>query len=101
MSRAINVKATEAEVMTMCAKHGAVVTSIETLRSGGTRVVLTNGDSAAVMRRAYGSKVIEGAVHRQPTRVAHWDSIAPPAATPASSRHAAGSSFPWKPTRDR
>ena len=71
MSRASNVGATEAHVSTMCTKHGAVITSIETLRSGGTRVVVANGDSAAIIRRAYGSKIISGAVTRMPLRLAH------------------------------
>ena len=70
MSRAININATESHVVGTCGKHGAVITSIETLRSGGTRVVVTNGDSAAIVRRAYGAKVIDGAVQREPTRVA-------------------------------
>jgi hypothetical protein len=100
MSRAINIDATEAHVTTMCGKHSAVITSIESLRSGGTRVVLTNGDSAAVIRRAYGNKVIAGAVQRAPMRVAHSASaaIAPVA---SNGNRADSPSYPWKATTSR
>ena len=60
MSRAINVNATQAEVVTACRKHGATISAIETLVSGGTRVVLTNGDAAAIMKAAFGRKVLAG-----------------------------------------
>ena len=69
MSRAMNLDATEAHVIDMCAKHDAQISSIETLVSGGTRVVLMNGDAAAVVRRAYGRKILDGAVTRTPTRL--------------------------------
>ncbi len=69
MSRAMNLDATEAHVMSMCVKHNAEISSIETLHSGGTRVVLKNGDAAAVLRRAYGAKVLTGVVTRTPTRL--------------------------------
>lgn len=64
MSRAMNLDATESDVARMCAKHDAEISSIETLVSGGTRVVLKKGDAAAVVRRAYGSKVLTGPVRR-------------------------------------
>ena len=100
MSRAINVNATEAQVTSMCAKHGAVITSIETLRSGGTRVVLTNGDSAATVRRAYGAKVIEGAVQRQPMRVVHSASVATADTAPRGPATADAASR-WSAFRER
>ena len=100
MSRAINVNATEAQVASMCAKHGAVITSIETLRSGGTRVVLANGDSAATVRRAYGTKVIDGAVQRQPMRVLHSASMAAPD-TMARGSHQAPDASRWSAFRER
>jgi len=93
MSRAINVNATEAHVTGMCAKHDAVITSIETLRSGGTRVVLTNGDSAARLRNAYGSKVITSAVRRQPMRVIQLPN---PVSAPADVHPRTGAPSPWK-----
>ncbi|UAK25928.1 hypothetical protein [Sphingomonas nostoxanthinifaciens] len=69
MSRALNLDATEAQVTRMCAKHNAEISWIETLYSGGTRVVLKNGDAAATVRRAYGAKVLTGPVTRAPTRM--------------------------------
>lgn len=64
MSRAMNVTATKDEVTAMCAKHGARVTAIETLYSGGTRVVLSNIDEATIIRKAYNSQLIKGPVKR-------------------------------------
>lgn len=69
MSRALNVNATLDHVSGVCAKHKAAISTIEMLRSGGTRVVLKTADSAAVIRRAYGSKVIDQAVVREPMRL--------------------------------
>ena len=66
MSRAINVNATEAEVAVLCRKHGAVISASERLPSGGTRVVLTNGEGAATMLGVFGRKVITGDVRRTP-----------------------------------
>ena len=71
MSRAINVNIAEALVVETCAKHNAVITAIETLRSGGTRVVLSNADDAAVISKVFGSKVLTGAVQRTPSRLIH------------------------------
>ena len=69
MSRAINIDATQQHVRNTCAKHQAAITSIESLVSGGTRVVFKNGDAAAVITRAYGKKVISGSVKRTPLRL--------------------------------
>lgn len=69
MSRAMNLDATETDVLRICEKHGAEISSIETLVSGGTRVVLKTGDAAALVRRAYGNKVLTGTVRRAPTRL--------------------------------
>lgn len=69
MSRAINLAATEAEVLDMCAKHSAEISAIETLLSGGTRVVLQNGIDAANIARAFGTKVMTGTVRRMPSRL--------------------------------
>ena len=71
MSRAINLNATEADVVAMCAKHKAAISAIESLVSGGTRVVLKNGDDAAIITKAYGTKVITGPVVRTPLRLMH------------------------------
>jgi len=68
MSRAINVNASQMDVLSTCKRHGAVISAIETLASGGTRVVLMNADAAATMRQAFGKKVIGGEVRRTPLR---------------------------------
>ena len=54
-----------------CAKHKAPITAIETLSSGGTRVVLMNAVDAAKIGKAYGNKVMTGPVVRTPTRLMH------------------------------
>lgn len=70
MSRALNIDATEDHVAATCAKKHAAISAIETLPSGGTRVVLLNTIDAATIRKAYGAKVIEGTVRRKPIRLA-------------------------------
>ncbi|MDQ2879317.1 MAG: hypothetical protein M3R41_09625 [Pseudomonadota bacterium] len=64
MSRAMNINAEHAEVVAMCAKHKAVISAIEPLVSGGTRLVMMNGDDAETVRRAFKSKIVNGAVTR-------------------------------------
>jgi hypothetical protein len=68
MSRAINVNATEAEVLRTCASNGVTISAIEALASGGTRVVLMNPTATQVMRDAFGRKVLTGDVRRTPLR---------------------------------
>lgn len=70
MSRAINVQATEAAVTASCKRQGAPISAIETLTSGGTRVVLANIEAADTMRRVFGKKVLTGTVSRTPLRTA-------------------------------
>ena len=69
MSRALNIRATPAHVTTTCAKHNVNISAIEALQSGGTRVVLDNADDTATIAKAYGTKVLTGAVQRTPTRL--------------------------------
>lgn len=64
VSRAINIRAEEAQVVAVCNKHKVVISAIETLTSGGTRVVLTTANEAAVIAKAFGSKVMTGPVTR-------------------------------------
>jgi len=64
LSRAINVGMAEPKVTAACAKHGAAVSAIEPLASGGTRVVLKNIIDADRMRTVFGNKVIKGLVTR-------------------------------------
>ena len=70
MSRALNLNAPQEHVIETCAKNKAPITQIETLLSGGTRVVLKNADDAAIIEKAYRTKLIAGAVKRTPTRTA-------------------------------
>ena len=63
-SRAVNVSVDEAEVRSQCAKHVLPISAIETLLSGGTRVVLVNGDAAAKLRKVFKSKLLTGKVER-------------------------------------
>lgn len=69
MSRAININATKDHVIATCAKRKVAISAIEALASGGTRVVLNNIVDTALVAKAYGSKVIAGAVTRTPTRM--------------------------------
>jgi hypothetical protein len=71
MSRALNLNAPKEHVIDTCAKHNAAITHIETLVSGGTRVVLQNAEAAAIIGRAYKGKIISGAVERTPSRLMH------------------------------
>lgn len=71
MSRALNLDAPQEHVFDMCTKHKAGITQIESLVSGGTRVVLKNADDAAVIARAYKGKIITGTITRTPTRTIH------------------------------
>ena len=67
ISRAVNVSVEQPQVVAMCKKHGAIISAIETLPSGGTRVVLMNSADAAKIIKAFGSKVMTGTVART-----HW-----------------------------
>ncbi|SFO16104.1 hypothetical protein SAMN05428984_2401 [Sphingomonas sp. OK281] len=67
ISRAVNVSVEQPQVVAMCKKHDAIISAIETLPSGGTRVVLMNSADAAKIIKAFGSKVLTGTVART-----HW-----------------------------
>jgi len=64
ISLAINIRAEEAQVVAVCKKHKVVISAIETLPAGGTRVVLTTAIEAAAIAKAFGSKVMTGPVTR-------------------------------------
>lgn len=69
MSRAINVSIPEADVLKRCSEQGALISAIEPLASGGTRVVLTSAEGALKMKRNFGAKlIIEGKVLRNPIK---------------------------------
>lgn len=63
-SRAVNVDASEADVRAVCTKSGDQISAIETLLSGGTRVVMVNADGAARVRASFKSKLLTGDVKR-------------------------------------
>ena len=64
VSRAMNVRVTQEQAIAMCAKHNAIISAIESLPSGGTRIVMMNVDDAAKIAKAFGSKVLTGTVER-------------------------------------
>ena len=68
MSRALNLNAPQEHVLATCLKQKVSITQIETLVSGGTRIVLKTGDEAATIGRIYKDKVIGGAIRRTPSR---------------------------------
>jgi hypothetical protein len=71
MSRVLNIAATLDHVVALSAKHNAAISAIEPLSPSGTRVVFMNADDAAVVARAYGSRVLTGPVKRTPWRQQH------------------------------
>ena len=64
MSRAINLTLPQAEVEAACLKAGVSISSIETLPSGGTHLVCTNGVGAEEMRTKFQHQTILGRVKR-------------------------------------
>jgi hypothetical protein len=60
----MNLNLPRAQIERLCAKHNAAISAIETLPSGGTRVVLMNISDANVVRDACSKKLIIGAVVR-------------------------------------
>lgn len=64
MSRAVNINAVPQAVTDICTQYNYAISVIEPLQSGGTRVVLLNGNDAANLRRRMASQLIEGPVVR-------------------------------------
>ena len=60
MSRAMNLKLAEADVVGQCAKAGVAISAIETLPQGGTHLVLVTPDGAETMRGVFAKSIIEG-----------------------------------------
>ena len=56
-------------VIATCAKRNVAISAIESLHSGGTRVVMNNVADTETIAKVYGSKVIQGVVTRTPTRL--------------------------------
>jgi hypothetical protein len=69
MSRALNIDAPADHVAATCARRKVAISAIESLPSGGTRVVMNNADDTAIVAKAYGRKVIASPVQRTPTRL--------------------------------
>lgn len=63
-SRALNLTLERAEIFEVCARRDMAISAIETLLSGGTRVVLQSADDAAQLRRTWKAKLIPGPVRR-------------------------------------
>ncbi len=73
-SRAVHVKATLQAVTALCEQHAISISTIETLQSGGTRVVLNTAGEAANLRRRMKSQLIDGPVVRSSLHVARkWN----------------------------
>jgi hypothetical protein len=64
MTRVIHVRLDEGEVVTRCLAAKVGISAIETLPSGGTRLICMSGDGAAVMRKKLKSELIVGPVVR-------------------------------------
>lgn len=62
--RAVLVTLDEVEVLAICAKRKFSVSAVETLLSGGTRVVLQRAEDAASLRRILRAKLIDGPISR-------------------------------------
>ena len=69
MSRAFCVTLHIDDVMAICARNKAVISTVEPLHTGGTRVVLINSHDAAVMGRVFAGKMMTGDIARTPLRV--------------------------------
>jgi hypothetical protein len=64
MSRALNVTAPIGEVRALAAQHDAPISAIETILSGGTRVVFMNAADADRMRDLFDGRMVTGTVTR-------------------------------------
>jgi hypothetical protein len=68
MSRVLFVSLDEGEVVSRCLAAKVGISAIESLPSGGTRLVCMSSDGAAEMKRKFKSNLIAGAVSRSPFR---------------------------------
>ena len=71
MSRVVYIDATQDHVIATCAENNLLISAIEPLQSGGTRVVMNTAIDKAQIARTYAAKVITGPVRRMPTRLSH------------------------------
>lgn len=70
MSRVLNLDIAMASVAATCLEKKYRVSAIETLLSGGTRVVCASSVDAAGLRKQFRAKIIEGPVRRTPLALA-------------------------------
>ena len=66
MSRAINLRVPEADVVARCAAGGVSISAVEPLPSGGTHLVCTTMAGAEEMRLQFRDHIIEGVMRRFP-----------------------------------
>lgn len=66
MSRAMNLKLTEAEVIGKCERVGVTISAIEALPSGGTHLVCLTSEGAERMRSEFKNAILTGRVKRFP-----------------------------------
>ena len=65
MSRAFNLKMTEGQVVRHCRENEIGISTLETLPSGGVRLVCMSSYGAAQVRLKLKSYIIEGEVRRE------------------------------------
>ncbi len=65
MSRVLNLNLDEGEVVTRCHSAEVGISAIESLPSGGTRLICMSADGAERMRKKLKSKLIAGRVTRE------------------------------------
>ena len=66
MSRAMNLKLAEKDVVDKCKSAGVIISAIEPLPSGGTHLVCLTSEGAVLARTKFKSQIIEGRVKRFP-----------------------------------
>lgn len=71
MSRAMNIRLPEAEVVRHCAAAVVAISAIETLPAGGTHLVCRTIEGADEMRHRLKKQLIEGRVKRFPFLIAN------------------------------
>jgi hypothetical protein len=64
VTRAINVRLEDQQVIAKCGRKDIAISAIEALPGGGTRVVFNNMEDATEMYKAFGRNVIKGEVKR-------------------------------------
>ncbi len=69
MSRVVNTTASVAEIEKICATHSFRISTIETLASGGSRVVLLDGRDAEQVRLLLKNKILTGEIKRSAAHV--------------------------------